>query len=64
MAISSEHFGRQNGPSIDDVIAAVDIERFAGDQARRIVGEERGGGADVVDADEAPRRRLRLRLVQ
>jgi hypothetical protein len=37
------------GRLIDDVIAAVDVERFAGDQARYILGEECG----VVDADEA-----------
>ena len=38
---------------VDDVIAAVDIERFAGDQPRRVVRQEGGGDADVVDADQA-----------
>jgi len=42
------------------VVAAVDVKRLAGDEACRIVRQERGGDADVVDADEAARGRLRL----
>jgi hypothetical protein len=49
---------------VDDVVAAVDVERFAGDQACGIVGQERGGRPDIVDRDEASRRRFRLRLFQ
>ena len=37
---------------INDVIAAVDVKCLAGDQPSRIVSEERGGNAHVVDADE------------
>ena len=39
---------------VDDVITAVDIEGLAGDQARRIMRQKRGGGTGIVDA------RLRL----
>ena len=39
---------RCRSASIHDVIAAVDVERFAGDQARGVVRQERGGGADTV----------------
>jgi len=49
---------------INDVIAAVDVKRLASDQPSGVVSEERGGNAHVVDADEAPCRRFRLRLVQ
>ena len=49
---------------INDVIAAVDVKCLAGDQPSRIVSEERGGNAHVIDADEAPCRRFRLRLFQ
>ena len=37
---------------IDDVVTAVDIERLAGDELRRVMREERGGDTHVVDADE------------
>ena len=40
---------------VDDVIAAVDIERFARDEARGVVSEESGGDADIVDADKTLR---------
>jgi hypothetical protein len=33
------------------MVAAVDIKGLAGDEARCIVREERGGDADIVDAD-------------
>ena len=49
--------------SINDVIAAVDVEHAAGDELGAIQGKKRGRLADVVDADEAACRRLRLRLV-
>jgi hypothetical protein len=49
---------------INNVIAAVDVKRLARDQPSGVVSEERGGNAHVVDADEAPRRRFRLCLVQ
>jgi hypothetical protein len=41
-----------------DVIAAIDIKGFAGDKLCRIVREEGGRDADVVDADEAASRSL------
>src|SRR5262249_61290869 len=50
-------------PLIHDMVAAVDVKRFAGDEAGGVVREEGGGDAHVLDADEAARRRLRLRLV-
>src|SRR3974390_1735185 len=50
--------------SVDDVIAAIDINRVAGDETRRVVREEGGGGADVVDTDEAAGRRLGFRFVE
>src|SRR6187397_3128205 len=49
--------------SVDDVVAAVDVQHAAGDQLGAVERQERGGVADVVDADEAARRRLGLRLV-
>src|SRR5262245_48978892 len=49
---------------VDDVVPPVDIERFAGDEAGGIVRQEGGGDADVVDADQAAGRRLRLCLVE
>src|SRR5271154_1647294 len=49
---------------IDDVVAAVDIERLAGDEPRRVVGKECGSGSDIVDANEAARRRFGLCLVE
>src|SRR5262249_35677978 len=50
------------GPLVHDMIAAVDIERVAGDQPRLVERQERGGGADVVDAHQRAGRRLLLRL--
>src|SRR5215475_10562551 len=52
------------GELVDDVLAAVDIKRLAGDQARRVVRQERGGDAHIVDADEAAGRSLRLCFVE
>src|SRR5262249_24634768 len=49
--------------SVDDVVAAVDIERLSGDQLGRVVREEGGGDADVVDADQAAGRGGLARLV-
>src|SRR5262249_34252389 len=49
---------------IDDVVAAVDVHRLAGDQLGDVERQEGGGGADVVDADQAARGRGLLRLVQ
>jgi hypothetical protein len=46
------------------VVAAVDVERFAGDEARRVVRQEGGGDADIVDADEPAGGRLSPRLVE
>jgi hypothetical protein len=40
------------GGLVDDVVTAVDVKGLAGDQARRVVREQRGGDTDVVDADQ------------
>jgi len=40
---------------IDIVVAAVDIEGFAGDEPRRVVRKESGGNANAVDTDDAAR---------
>src|SRR5262245_40762297 len=51
-------------PLIHDVVATVNVKRLAGDEAGRVVREEGGGDAHVLDTDEAARRRLRFRLVE
>src|SRR5215469_14354345 len=52
------------GTLVDNMIPAVDVQRFAGDEARGVVRQERSGDADVLDAHQAARRRLRPRLVE
>jgi hypothetical protein len=49
---------------IDDTVAVVDVQRFAGDEPGGVVRQEGGSDAHVVDADQAARRRLGFRLVQ
>jgi hypothetical protein len=49
---------------IDDVISAIDIKDFTGDELGAIEGEKRRGLADIIDADQTSRRRLALRLVE
>ena len=49
---------------VDDVIAAVDVERLSGDQPGRVVSQEGSRGANVFDADQTARRSLCPRLVQ
>jgi hypothetical protein len=44
--------------SVDDVIAAIDVERLAGDQLGGVERQEGDGEPDVIDRDEAARRRL------
>src|SRR5262249_59985024 len=51
-------------PLVHDVVATVNVKRLAGDEAGRVVREEGGGGAHVLDADEAARRRFRFCLVE
>ena len=51
-------------PLIDDVVAAVDIERLARDQAGGVVSEESGGHADILDADKTAGRGLCLGFVK
>ena len=46
------------------MVAAVDVKRFARNEARCVVREEGGGDANIVDAHEAARRRLGFRLVE
>src|SRR5262249_39675160 len=55
---------RKNLELVYDVIPAIDIKGFAGDKLCRIVREEGGRGADVVDADEAASGSLCLRFVK
>ena len=50
------------GGLIDDVVAAVDIHRFAGDEPRRVMSEKRGRRPDIVDAHQAAGGGFRLRL--
>ena len=49
---------------VDNMIAPVDIQRFPGDEAGRVVRQEGGSRADILDADQAARRRLRPRLLE
>ncbi len=49
---------------VDDVIATVNIKRFTGDEARRVVRQKSGGDANVVNADETACRRLCFCLVE
>ena len=49
---------------INNMIAAVDIKRLAGDQLCAIHAEKRDGNSDIVDRHQAPGRRLRLRFLQ
>ena len=44
---------RRRRDLVHNVVAAVDIERLASDQAGGVMGEEGYRGADIVDADEA-----------
>ena len=41
---------------VDDMVAAIDIKCFAGDQARGVMGEKSRGDPYVVDLDQAARR--------
>src|SRR5688572_9149390 len=50
--------------SINDVIAAIDIERFTGDQLCGVHCETRHRSADIIDRHKAARRRLGLGLVK
>ncbi len=49
---------------INDVIPAIDVKRLAGNETRRIVGQEGRSDTDVVDADKTARRRFGLRPVE
>ena len=51
-------------PSVDYVVAAVDVKRLAGDQLRWIHGEERHGDTNVLNRHQATRGSFRLRLLQ
>src|SRR5262249_16520812 len=50
--------------SIHNVIPAVDVDRVPGDKPRRIEGQERRRGADVIYADQGLSRRFLLRFVE
>jgi len=59
------HFGGSiRTQQLDNVIPAIDMKRLAGDEAGCIMSEESRGDADIVDAHEAPRRRLGFGLVE
>jgi hypothetical protein len=45
---------RRAGILVHYVIAAVDIKRLAGNELGRVVSEEGGGDADIIDANECP----------
>src|SRR5262245_53614248 len=49
---------------IDDVIAAVDVERFARNEPRSVMRQEGGGETNIVDADQAASRRLAFCLFE
>src|SRR5262245_29512243 len=49
---------------VDDVVAAVDVKGFPGDETGGVMRQEGGGNADVVDADQAAGGRLGFRLVE
>src|SRR5262245_21890753 len=51
-------------PSVDDVVAAVDVERLTGDQLGRVCCKEGDSRADIVDRDRAAGWSLRLGLLQ
>lgn len=50
--------------SVDDVIAAIDVHRLAGDQLGAVHGEHGDGHADIINRDKTSARRLRLRLLR
>src|SRR4051794_39259523 len=49
---------------VHDVVTAVYIQGLARNQPRRVMSQEGGRNSNVLDADEAARRRFCLRLVQ
>ena len=49
---------------VDNVVAAVDVKRLAGDEPGRVVGQEGGGDTHVVDAHQAPCGSLGFCLVE
>ena len=51
-------------PLIDDVVTAVHVQRFAGDESCGIMCQECSGKAYVIDADETVGRRFGFRLLQ
>ncbi len=50
--------------SVDNVITTVNVECLAGDEPCRVMGQKCGCDADVIDADQAVRRRLCLGLIE
>src|SRR5262245_43230930 len=49
---------------VHNVIAAVDVKRFASNEPSGVVRKECRGNADIIDADKAPGRGLFLRLFE
>src|SRR4029077_13303094 len=52
-----------SGASIDDVVSAINVQRISRDQFGAIEGQKRSRPSNIVDADQAPGRRFRLRPV-
>src|SRR5215510_4856961 len=55
---SREKMPRCSRPLIHDVIAAIDVKRFARHEPCCIVRQKGGGDANIIDADQATCRRL------
>lgn len=52
------------GSLVDDVIATVDVKRFAGNEPRRIMCKEGRGHTHIVDAHQTACRSLCFGLVE
>src|SRR5215470_3184358 len=52
------------GPLVHDVVAPIDVKRFAGNESRCVMRQESGSHSHVINTDEAAGRGLRLRLVE
>src|SRR5690606_34414114 len=50
--------------SAEDVKTGIDVQRAAGDVARRVAGQEGAQRADVVDVHQPPQRRAAACVVQ
>src|SRR5947209_13649955 len=53
-----------NVASVHDVVAAIDVQRLAGDELGGVVSEKGRRGTDILDADETARGCLALRFFE